>query len=153
MNIDEASLPRPAQLTIGQLAAAAGVHVETVRYYQRESLMPTPQRAYGSIRRYQPSDVKRLRFIKRAQTLGFSLEEIATLLVVDQGSHCAETRELAVAKLALVDARMRDLRAMRSALAGMVKQCTLEGDEQHCPAVEALLESCGSPSMCSDAGR
>ena len=143
MNIDEGSPARQAQLTIGQLATAVGVHVETVRYYQRESLMPTPTRAYGSIRRYGGDDVRRLRFIKRAQALGFSLEEIATLLAVDQGSHCAETRELAAAKLALVDAKMRDLKAMRSALAAMVRQCTVEGDDQHCPAVEALLDSCG----------
>ena len=66
MNIDEGSLPPADRLTIGQLAAAAGVYVETVRYYQRESLMPTPKRVYGSIRRYQADDVKRLRFIKRA---------------------------------------------------------------------------------------
>ena len=85
MNSEEGSIPRPAQLTIGQLAAAAGVHVETVRYYQRESLMPTPKRAYGSIRRYRADDVKRLRFIKRAQTLGFTLEEIATLFPVSIG--------------------------------------------------------------------
>lgn len=143
MNIDEGSRVPADRLTIGQLAAAAGVHVETVRYYQRESLMPTPQRAYGSIRRYQADDVKRLRFIKRAQALGFTLEEIATLLAIDQGSHCAETRELAVAKLALVDSKMRDLRAMRAALAGMVRQCSVDGDAQHCPAVEALLDSCG----------
>ena len=143
MNIDEGSLARQAQLTIGQLATAVGVHVETVRYYQRESLMPTPRRAYGSIRRYGADDVRRLRFIKRAQALGFTLEEIATLLAVDQGKHCAETRELAATKLALVDAKLRDLRAMRSALAGMVRQCATEGDNQHCPAVEALLDSCG----------
>lgn len=143
MNIDEGSRVQADRMTIGQLAAAAGVHVETVRYYQRESLMPTPKRAYGSIRRYQADDVKRLRFIKRAQALGFTLEEIATLLAVDQGSHCAETRELAAAKLALVDSKMRDLRAMRAALAGMLRLCTIDGDAQHCPAVEALLESCG----------
>ena len=142
MNVDAKTLSPRDLLTIGQLAAAAGVHVETVRYYQRESLVPTPRRAYGSIRRYGADDVRRLRFIKRAQGLGFSLEEIATLLAVGSGRHCAETRELAVAKLALVDARMRDLKAMRSALAGMVMQCSASGDAAHCPAVEALLDSC-----------
>ena len=143
MNVDVKALPPETLLTIGQLAATAGVHVETVRYYQRESLMPTPRRVYGSIRRYGVDDVRRLRFIKRAQGLGFSLEEIATLLAVDSEGHCAETRELAVAKLALVDAKLHDLRAMRSALAGMVMQCSTSGDVAHCPAVEALLDGCG----------
>ena len=128
--------------TIGRLAAAAGVNVETVRYYQRESLMPTPSRSYGSIRRYGAEDLRRLRFIKRAQALGFSLEEILGLLDLEKQTHCAETRELATAKLALIEAKMRDLRSMRSALLGMVKQCATEGGADHCPAIQTLLHDC-----------
>lgn len=142
MHTDQSTQQANESFTIGRLAAAAGVNVETIRYYQRESLMPTPQRAYGSIRRYGADDLRRLRFIKRAQALGFSLEEIVGLLDLEKKTHCAATRELAAAKLALIEAKMRDLRAMRLALRAMVTQCTTNGAADHCPAVATLLNEC-----------
>jgi MerR family mercuric resistance operon transcriptional regulator len=79
-------------MTISRLAAAAGVHVETVRYYQRRGLLPEPERPMGSVRRYGPDDVGRLQFIRRAQAMGFSLDEIAGLLEVKGQRACEETR-------------------------------------------------------------
>ena len=89
-------------ITVGQLARAAAVNVETVRYYQRIGLLPLPGRDYGSIRRYLADDLKRIRFIKRAQKLGFSLDEVALLLGLSDGRHCAQTKALAEKKLAVV---------------------------------------------------
>ena len=80
------------QMTIGQLAAAAGVNVETVRYYQRRELLAVPDRRAGSIGRYAPSALTRLRFIKRAQSLGFTLDDVQALLSLDDGQGCAAAR-------------------------------------------------------------
>ena len=86
-------------LTIGAVAKAAGVNVETVRFYQRRALLPEPDKPYGRIRRYEAKDVARVRFVKAAQRLGFSLDEVAGLLRLDDGTHCDEARQLAEAKL------------------------------------------------------
>lgn len=95
-----------SNLTIGALAQAAGVHVETVRFYQRRGLLPLPKRAYGSIRRYGHDALMRLRFIKSAQRLGFSLDEVAGLLRLEDGDHCDEVREQAEHRLADVRSRL-----------------------------------------------
>lgn len=124
--------------TIGRLAAAAGVNVETVRYYQRIKLMPLPKRALGGIRRYSAEDLSRLRFIKTAQGLGFTLEEIADLVKLDDGMRCNEARDIAAHKLAVVRARRRDLRRIETVLARLVRQCeTLRGTIR-CPLIGAL---------------
>ncbi|MDA3364410.1 MerR family transcriptional regulator [Pseudomonas aeruginosa] len=81
-------------MTISRLAAAAGVHVETVRYYQRRGLLPEPERRLGRVRRYGPNEISRLQFIRRAQTMGFSLNEIAGLLEVKGQRACEQTRQL-----------------------------------------------------------
>lgn len=86
-------------LTIGVFAKAAGVNVETIRFYQRKGLLPEPDKPYGSIRRYGEADVTRVRFVKSAQRLGFSLDEIAELLRLDDGTHCEEASSLAEHKL------------------------------------------------------
>ena len=83
------------ELTIGQLATAAGVNVETIRYYQRLGLLDEPEKPAGGHRRYPAEQVKRLRFIKRAQALGFTLTEVAALLTLEQANACTETRDLA----------------------------------------------------------
>ena len=140
MNVDAKALSPGDLLTIGQLAAAAGVHVETVRYYQRESLVPTPRRAYGSIRRYGADDVRRLRFIKRAQVLGFTLSEVGGLLHLDAACACADTRALAARKLALIERRMADLAAMQKVLVGLVQQCDAGNDGTHCPIIDVLAK-------------
>lgn len=100
-------------LTIGVFARAAGVNVETIRFYQRKGLLPEPDRPYGSIRRYGQADVARVKFVKSAQRLGFSLDEIAELLKLEDGTHCCEAAELATLRLADVRARL-----LQRALAG-----------------------------------
>ena len=127
-------------ITVGQLARAAAVNVETVRYYQRIGLLPMPRRDYGSIRRYLPDDLKRIRFIKRAQKLGFSLDEVALLLGLSDGRHCAETKVLAQTRLALVEEKITDLIAIQQALKGLVAKCSKGSRGCGCPIIDALIE-------------
>ncbi len=109
-------------LTIGRLAREAGVNVETVRYYQRRGLLPEPPRPAGGIRRYPHATVARIRFIKRAQRLGFTLTEIGELLSLGDG-HCDEVQALARRKCAAIEARIRDLETMAVALRALLSQC------------------------------
>src|SRR5919204_438404 len=114
-------------MKIGELAERAGVHIETIRYYQRLGLMPSPPRGYGTVRRYDEQAIERLRFIKRAQALGFSLEEVKRLLELSAGEHCAETREVAAEKAKLVEQKITDLRAMENALRKLIRACDAGG--------------------------
>ena len=109
--------------TIGGLARAAGVGVETVRYYQRRGLLPEPARPPGEVRRYGDKDVKRLKFIRSAQTAGFTLAEIGELLELDASDDRARARELARARVAALDAKIADLKQARDALAGLARAC------------------------------
>ncbi len=127
-------------VTIGRLAQAAEVNVETIRYYQRIGLLPLPDRTYGSIRRYSEPDLKRIRFIKRAQALGFSLEEVALLLELSDGKHCTETKELAEKKLAMVKTKIDDLAAIRKSLQDLVAQCAKGSRGCGCPIIDTLIE-------------
>lgn len=127
-------------ITVGQLARAAAVNVETVRYYQRIGLLPMPRRDYGSVRRYLPDDLKRIRFIKRAQKLGFSLDEVALLLGLSDGKHCAETKALAQTRLAVVEDKLADLEVIRKALKGLVAKCSRGSRGCGCPVIDALIE-------------
>lgn len=127
------------KLTVGQLAKTAGVNVETVRYYHRIGLLPAPQRDYGSIRRYGSGAVRRLRFIKRAQGLGFALEEISALLALDDDQHCAETRAMAEQKLALVQQKLTALAAIEANLRGFIDACS-HPHGSGCPMIDALAE-------------
>jgi MerR family mercuric resistance operon transcriptional regulator len=124
-------------MTIGALAKAAEVHVETVRYYQRRGLLDQPKRHLGSVRRYGETAVKRLRFVRRAQELGFSLEEIKTLVRLGETPNCRGARDLAARKLELVNHRLADLRRMQSALQGLVAQCA-QGRKRSCPIIDGL---------------
>jgi MerR family mercuric resistance operon transcriptional regulator len=124
--------------TIGRLAAAAGVNVETVRYYQRRGLMPEPSRPPGGTRRYREAEARRLRFIKRAQLMGFALNEVENLLDLWTRRSCRTTRELAAAKLRSVDARIRDLRRLRKELAALVAQCDTNASDSDCPILDRL---------------
>jgi len=126
-------------ITVGQLARAAAVNVETVRYYQRIGLLSLPSRDYGSIRRYLADDLKRIRFIKRAQKLGFSLDEVALLLGLSDGKHCAQTRVLAEKKLAVVEEKIADLAAIRSALKSLVAKCSKGSRGCGCAVIDALI--------------
>jgi MerR family transcriptional regulator, mercuric resistance operon regulatory protein len=125
-------------MKIGQLASHAGVHVETIRYYQGLGLMPRPARARGAVRRYDAAAVERLRFIKRAQALGFSLDEVKLLLELSVGEHCAETRTLARRKLELVEEKLTDLRAMQGALRKLLRACGSGRQGRGCPIIEDL---------------
>ena len=129
----------PHSYTIARLAGAAGVHIETIRYYQRLKLVPEPPRPVGGIRRYSNADAERLRFIKRAQVMGFTLEEIRSLIALQARRSCRATRELAATKLRLVDARIRELRDLRKELAGLVADCDANTQETQCPVIERLL--------------
>lgn len=128
-------------LSIGALAEAAGVNVETIRFYQRKGLLPEPQRLYGSIRRYRQADVARLRFVKTAQKLGFTLDEIGQLLRLEDGTHCHEAAELAGLRLADVRARLADLQRIESALSQLVQQCRSCGENVSCPLIAALQDT------------
>jgi len=125
-------------LTIGAVAKAAGVNVETVRFYQRRALLLEPDRPYGSIRRYGSEDVARVKFVKAAQRLGFSLDEVAELLRLDDGAQCAQASLLAETKLADVRARLKDLRRIESLLAGLVRDCGSSRGRVSCPLIAAL---------------
>ena len=130
----------PETRTIGVLAKTAGVNVETIRFYQRKGLMREPDRPLGGIRRYSDVDLGRVRFIKSAQRLGFSLEEIADLLQLEDGSHCTEAREQAEHKLADVRARLADLHRIEGALQGLVERCCATSRRVKCPLIAALQE-------------
>lgn len=125
-------------LTIGAVAKAAGVNVETVRFYQRRALLTEPERPNGRIRRYEAGDVARVKFVKAAQRLGFSLDEVAGLLQLDDGAHCDEARELAEAKLADVRRKLKDLRRIESALASLVRDCCMSRGKVSCPLIATL---------------
>ena len=133
--------------TIGQLARAASVNVETVRYYHRIGLLPTPARPYGGIRHYSEELLRRLQFIRRAQHLGFTLEEVAALLSFADGTHCAETRELARQKRDLVHRKMADLAAMEKVLEQFIRACSRTRRGTGCPMIEALADGTrGNPA-------
>jgi len=131
-------------LTIGRLAAAAEVNVETVRYYQRIRLMPVPKKAAGGIRRYGASELSRLRFIKTAQGLGFTLEEIADLVKLDDGTHCKEAHDIAAQKLNTVRARLRDLKSIERSLSRLVRQCETHRGAIRCPLIDELIQDSGT---------
>ncbi len=130
-------------MTIAPLAAAGGVGVETVRYYQRRGLLQTPQRPQasgsGAVRRYGTEDVRRLRFIRRAQGAGFTLEQIGELLALDAGADRARARTLAEARLGELDRRIAELEAARSALRRLATACA-DGGRGPCPILEAFEE-------------
>lgn len=129
---------QPKALTIGALARRAEVNVETIRYYQRRGLLATPALPPGGVRRYGADSVRRVRFIKRAQQLGFTLEEVDGLLALADGRHCAETRVLAERRLAQLEAKIADLEAMRASLAKLARACRRPSAKRGCPLIAAL---------------
>ena len=125
-------------MTIGRLAEDTGVHLETIRYYQRLGLMPTPPRPRGSVRRYGQDAAGRLRFIKRAQGLGFSLDEVKLLLDLSVGEHCVETRSLAARKLRIVEDKISELHHIEAALRKLIRACGTGRKGHGCPIIENL---------------
>jgi MerR family mercuric resistance operon transcriptional regulator len=124
-------------LTIGTFAKAAGVNVKTIRFYQRKKLLPAPERPYGSIRHYGNGDVARVKFVKAAQRLGFSLDEIAELLKLEDGTHCSEAAELATLRLTDVLARLANLKRMEIVLSKLLGKCRAHHGSVSCPLIEA----------------
>jgi MerR family mercuric resistance operon transcriptional regulator len=118
-------------LTIGKLAAAGGVGVETIRFYQRRGLLETPTRD-GGIRRYGSEDLRRLRFIRRAQAAGFTLEEIKELLLLDSTEDRPRARELATARIEALDSKIAELEGVRDALRRLARECG-SGTSGPCP--------------------
>lgn len=125
-------------LTIGAFAKAAGVNVETIRFYQRKGLLLEPEKPYGSIRRYGAADVTRVRFVKSAQRLGFSLDEIADLLKLEDGTHCDEASRLAEHKLRDIQEKLADLGRMEAVLAQLVCACHSHQGNVSCPLIASL---------------
>lgn len=123
--------------TISGLAKAGGVGVETIRYYQRRGLLETPGRAGGGVRRYGESDLARLRFIRSAQTAGFTLEAIGELIALDAGEDRARARQLAAARIAALDERIAQLTEARDALARLARDCAAERGGP-CPILTAF---------------
>lgn len=124
--------------TIGTLAKVTEVHVETIRYYQRRGLVLEPAKPLGGIRRYDDVHARRLRFIKHAQALGFSLDEVADLLALDDGRHCREAEQLGAKKLAMVRERLAQLQRVEHALAALVDQCRCNTGQVQCPLIASL---------------
>jgi MerR family mercuric resistance operon transcriptional regulator len=126
-------------MRIGELAKSVSVNVETIRYYQRIGLMGLPEKTYGGMRSYNDKDLRRLRFIRRAQQLGFSLADIGQLLELSS-SDCRQVEKLATQQLNLVQAKLRQLRRVESMLARTVEQCARHKGNQACPIIETLTE-------------
>jgi len=125
-------------LTIGKLATEAGVNVETIRYYERTGLIDQPIKPSTGFRRYDKAILDRILFIKKAQTLGFSLDEVKNLLYLSKG-HCSEIQTLAEAKLGDVQLKIEGLRRLETVLADLVRQCNAKVDKADCPIVDVLL--------------
>jgi MerR family mercuric resistance operon transcriptional regulator len=123
-------------MKIGHLAEEAGVHLETIRYYQRLGIMPTPRREYGTVRRYGNDALGRLHFIKRARALGFSLDEVKRLLELSTTGRCDDARAIAEQKSRIIDAQIADLRAAKAALNELIGACNAGGKD--CPMVDRL---------------
>lgn len=124
----------------GELAGRAGVNTETLRYYERRGLLEVPPRTNGGYRDYPPSAVELLRFIKRAQQLGFTLDEVEELLHLDAGGpdSCDAARVLAESRRADLEARIADLQRMRDSLAGLIDTCDLPREDRNCALLDAL---------------
>lgn len=131
-----------SEITIGSLARAAGVGVETVRYYQRRGLLPQHGARKGAFRVYGSDELARLQFIRRAQALGFTLEEVSDLLALDEENDRERARVLAKAKVADVEARIRQLEDMRAALLSLVDCCEHTEAPAPCPILHTLAGSC-----------
>ncbi len=131
-----------SDMTISALARAGGVGVETVRYYQRRGLMPEPPRPEGfglggGVRRYGDDEVRRLRFIRSAQTAGFTLEEIGALIALDATDERPRAREMARSRIAALDAKIGELTAARAALSRLAGACSA-GEKGPCPIIAAF---------------
>ncbi len=125
-------------LTIGNVAESAGVGVETIRFYERKGLITQPSKALGGYRRYDAGHVDRIRFIKRAQALGFSLEEVASLLKLEDGTDRRTIRRIAALRLEETRHRIADLRRIEHVLAHLLHDCEAHARAPRCPIISAI---------------
>ncbi len=136
-NLQSRAALQPQTFTIGKLARAANVGVETIRYYQARELLPVPGSA-GSYRQYPVALVSRIRFIKRAQELGFSLDEIASLLELQDGADRKSIRAIAGARAAQIEAKIADLQRMQQTIRHLLHECEHTRANVPCPIIEAI---------------
>lgn len=127
-------------LSIGQLARQAGVGIDTIRYYERDGLLTPAGRLASGYRRYGVIELRRLRFIRRAKALGFSLEDIRTLLTLSEQRSVARIRQAAQGKLADIDARIEELTRIRAGLHTLIAACPGHGRSEQCPILNALTQ-------------
>ncbi|MDD5410369.1 MAG: MerR family transcriptional regulator [Methylobacter sp.] len=135
-------------LTIGKLAKQADVTIETIRYYQRIGLLKEPDKPDNGYRQYTDDAIARIRFIKRAQQIGFTLKEIAELLSLD-GSHCADVRKIAEQKYQQIDQQIKDLIALRNILDTLIKGCQSNFSIEYCSLINALSTAWDGGRDCS----
>jgi len=124
--------------SIGQIANAADTGVGTIRYYERRGLMPEPPRAASGYRRYPGEAAQRLRLIRRAKRLGFTLNEVKSLLQLQSGGQRADIKVIAETKLTEIETRLRDLKRMHSTLCDVTRRCSGHGPAIGCPIIETL---------------
>ncbi len=131
-----------SDMSIGELAKDTGVNVETVRYYERRGLLAPPQRTRAGYRRFNPEAARQVRFIKRAQSLGFTLKEIHDLLTLraDPETTCTDVKTRAQAKIEDIDDKLQLLTAMRQTLSNLVDTCDVGQDTGRCPILNSLEE-------------
>lgn len=136
-------------MKIGEFAQRAGVRIDTVRYYERQGLLPPPARQPSGYRSYAPVDVSRLRFVRRAKTLGFTLDEIRELLALSdhREDDMRGLRAVALEKLADVEVRLAELARIRDGLRALVASCPGDGALDDCPILQALDEDTPSESV------
>jgi len=134
--------PTTPSLTIGTVAKRAGVPIDTIRYYEREGLLPEPLRRASGYRSYNETAIRQLRFIRRAKDLGFTLEEIRDLLALssDRRGGVKAVRKRTEQRLASIDARIDELMRIRKGLQQLVEACPGHGDPEHCPILRALAD-------------
>ena len=131
---------RTGHISTSELANQSGVNLQTIRYYERSGLLPKPSRSGSGYRQFSPDSVRRVRFIKRAQELGFSLKEIKELLAlrIAPGSTRADVRKRAEAKIADIEGKVQHLRDMKKALVRLTDACCENGPASECPILESL---------------
>jgi MerR family copper efflux transcriptional regulator len=129
-------------LTIGAVAKRVGVAIDTIRYYEREGLLPEPERRASGYRSYDEGAVRQLRFIRRAKDLGFTLEEIRDLLALSADRHrgVKAVKKRAQDRLAAIDERIAELTRVRNGLEQLVEACPGHGSPEQCPILRALVD-------------
>lgn len=129
-------------ITTGELARLAGLHRETIRFYERKGLLPPPSRTEAKYRQFTSTDLQRVRFITRAKKLGFALREIGELLAVADGAivSCSKVRDIAECKVSYIDSQLKDLRRLRTSLQSLIVACSKAKRINGCPIIDSLSQ-------------